>query len=152
METKLLKHKKTGVTIKAKDWEIVQENKLNIYPELEHISYYLPYGVTCEIKGHEVHFNPENLSYYGAEEIKLILKPLSDFYDINCPEMCKTNIDIPTQLELVDLSMGKKHFSRLQYFHLQEFLRHGIDVFGLIEQEKAHSIMDFLAIQKHLGK
>jgi|LakMenE18May11ns_1017448.scaffolds.fasta_scaffold9958289_12 hypothetical protein len=152
METILLKHKKTGVTIKAKDWEIVQENKPNTYPELEFISQYLSCGITCEVKENEIHFNPENLSYYGAKEIKLILKPLSDFYDINCPEMVKTDMDIPTQLELVDLCIGKTHYQNLQYFHLQEFLRYGIDVFGLIEQEKAHSIMDFLAIQKHLGK
>lgn len=65
------------------------------------------------------------------------LKPLSDFYDINCPEICKTDLDIRTQLILVDLCVGKLHYSAIEYSDLKEFLRLHIDIFGLIDKDLA---------------
>lgn len=111
--------------------------------ELKFITPYLPYGVTCEVLGNEIPFDVQDLNYYGVEKIKLILKPLSDYYDINCPEICKTDLDIPTQLVLVDLSIGRIHYSGLQVSDYEEFLRLHIDIFRLIEKDQAHSINDF---------
>ena len=71
-----------------------------------------------------------------------ILRPLSDFYDINAPAFIDTNFDIPTQLVLVDLCSKKQHYSSIRYSDMQEFLREHIDVFNLIEQDLAVSIHD----------
>jgi hypothetical protein len=73
-----------------------------------------------------------------------ILRPLSDFYDINAPAFIDTNFDIPTQLVLVDLCSKKQHYSGIRYSDMQEFLREHIDVFNLIEQDLAVSIHDVL--------
>jgi len=78
----------------------------------------------------------------SPDKFKLILRPIDDFYDINCPELCKTNFDILTQLELVDLCLGKQHYSGLKYSDMKEFLRYHIDVFGLIDKGFAISIHD----------
>ena len=78
----------------------------------------------------------------SPDKFKLILRPIDDFYDINCPELCKTDFDIPTQLELVDLCLGKQHYTGLKYSDMKEFLRYHIDIFGLIEKGFAVSIHD----------
>ena len=71
-----------------------------------------------------------------------ILRPLSDFYDINAPAFSDTNFDISTQLVLVDLCSKKQHYSGIRYSDMQEFLKYHIDVFNLIEQDLAISIHD----------
>jgi hypothetical protein len=71
-----------------------------------------------------------------------ILRPLSDFYDINAPAFINTNFDLTTQLVLVDLCSKKQHYSGIRYSDMQEFLREHIDIFNLIEQDLAVSIND----------
>ena len=71
-----------------------------------------------------------------------ILRPLSDFYDINAPAFIDTNFDIATQLTLVDLCLKTQHYLGISYFEMKEFLREHIDVFNLIEQDLAVSIHD----------
>jgi hypothetical protein len=78
----------------------------------------------------------------SPDKFKLILRPIDDFYDINCPEICKTGFDITTQLELVDLCLRKQHYSGLRYSDMKEFLRYHIDIFGLIDKGVAISIHD----------
>lgn len=73
---------------------------------------------------------------------KPILRPISDFYDINAPAFIDTNFDITTQLTLVDLCSKKQHYSGISYFEMQEFLREHIDIFNLIEQDLAVSVHD----------
>ena len=83
-----------------------------------------------------------NYAYGDVSDLKPILIPLSDFYDINAPAFIDTNFDIPTQLVLVDLCSKKQHYSGIKYSDMQEFLRENIDVFNLIEQNLAISIHD----------
>lgn len=79
---------------------------------------------------------------YDVEDVIPILRPLSDFYDINAPAFIDTNFDISTQLVLVDLCSKKQHYSGIRYSDMQEFLREHIDVFNLIEQDLAVSVHD----------
>lgn len=72
-------------------------------------------------------------------DITPYLKPLSDFYDINCPAICETDLDISNQLILVDLCIGKIHYSNLQHSVMREFLRLHIDIFRLTEKGSAIS-------------
>ena len=83
-----------------------------------------------------------NYAYGDVSDIKPILTPLSDFYDINAPSFIDTNFDIPTQLVLVDLCFKKQHYSGIKYSDMQEFLKYNIDVFNLIEQDLAVSVHD----------
>ncbi|NRS90884.1 hypothetical protein HNQ02_003831 [Flavobacterium sp. 7E] len=83
-----------------------------------------------------------NYAYGDVSDIKPILRPLSDFYDINAPAFIDTNFDITTQLVLVDLCSKKQHYYGVRYSDIQEFLREHIDVFNLIEQYLAVSIHD----------
>lgn len=83
-----------------------------------------------------------NYAYGDVSDIKPILKPLSDFYDINAPAFIDANFDLSTQLVLVDLCSKKQHYSSTKYSDMQEFLTHHIDVFNLIEQDLAISIHD----------
>lgn len=76
------------------------------------------------------------------DKFKLILVPLDDFYDINCKAVCELAIDLTTQMTLVDLCLGKIHYTGLRYSAMKELLSYHIDVFGLIKKGFAISIRD----------
>lgn len=78
----------------------------------------------------------------SPDKFKLILVPLDDFYDINCKSICESGFDLTTQMTLVDLCLGKIHYTCLRYSDMKEFLRSHIDIFGLIEKGFAVSIHD----------
>jgi hypothetical protein len=78
----------------------------------------------------------------SPDKFKLILVPLDDFYDINCKAVCELGYDLTTQMTLVDLCLGKIHYTGLQYSDMKEFLRSHIDIFGLIEKGYAVSRHD----------
>jgi hypothetical protein len=93
----------------------------------------------------ETYFIKETRNHYAygdISDLRAILKPLSDFYDINAPAFIDTNFDISTQLVLVDLCLKKQHYSGIKYSDMQEFLKYHIDVFNLIEEDLAISIHD----------
>ena len=128
--------------------------------EVKHLAPYLPYSLKCQIK------NPDNKTVYtdtlqaiynnaiqaectffnivesqqGFEFVKPILRPLHDFHDINCKAVCELGLDLTTQMTLVDLCLGKIHYTGLRHSDTQEFLRHHIDIFGLIEKGLAIDI------------
>lgn len=121
---------------------------------------YLPFKLKCQIKnGKQIKIDVIQAIYnnevkaectffniveaqQGFEFVKPILRPLSDFYDINAPAFVDTNFDIRTQLVLADLCSKKQHYSGVRYADMQEFLREHIDVFNLIEEDLAISIHD----------
>ena len=83
-----------------------------------------------------------NYAYGDISDLRAILRPLSDFYDINAPAFIDLNFDVSTQLVLVDLCTKKQHYSVIKYSDMQEFLKYNIDVFNLIEQDLAVSVDD----------
>jgi hypothetical protein len=129
---------------------------------LEHLAPYLPYGLKMIFEGKKgrivevtglrvagINEKTSKLIYFSSisetlsiRYFKPILRPLSDFYDINAPAFIDTNFDISTQLVLVDLCSKKQHYSGVRYSDMQEFLREHIDFFNLIEQDLAVSIHD----------
>jgi hypothetical protein len=78
----------------------------------------------------------------SPDKFKLILVPLDDFYDINCKAVCELGFDLTTQMTLVDLCLGKIHYTGLKYSDMKEFLRSHIDIFRLIEKGYAVSRHD----------
>jgi len=78
----------------------------------------------------------------SPDKFKLILVPLDEFYDINCKAVCELGLDLTTQMTLVDLCLGKIHYTGLRYSDMKEFLRSHIDIFGLIEKGYAVSLHD----------
>jgi hypothetical protein len=123
--------------------------------EAKHILPYLAHGVEVEFfdgfenqkgKIHQINLDSETClvntgigcyTLFHLRDIKPILKPLSDFYDINCPALIDTNFDLPTQLTLVDLCSKKQHYSGVSYSDMQEFFSEHIDVFDLITNNLA---------------
>ncbi len=83
-----------------------------------------------------------NYAYGDISDLRAILIPLSDFYDINAPAFIGVNFDLSTQLILVDLCLGTKNYTSVQYSDMLQFLRHHIDVFKLIDENLAVSIHD----------
>lgn len=124
--------------------------------ELKHLAPYLPYKL--KVKSIDIFENDPTFTMTikeggrrnatidwilrEHENFKPILRPISDFYDINAPAFIDTNFDVSTQLVLVELCSKKQHYSGLTYSDMQEFLREHIDVFNIIEKGLAVSIHD----------
>lgn len=83
-----------------------------------------------------------NYAYGDISDLRAILRPLSDFYDINAPAFIDLNFDVSTQLVLVDLCTSNKNYTSVKYSDILQFLRHHIDVFRLIDEDLAISIHD----------
>ena len=106
--------------------------------ELKHLAPYLPYGLKIRyIERNETHiFDTSNLKAVCSEQIHLrpILRPLSDFTDINSESMNKLNTDLNIQMELNKLALKFKHYTSCSYSTMQLCFENHIDVFGLIEK------------------
>lgn len=120
--------------------------------ELKHILPYLDSGLKAidnqaepddniiEITGFSnTDGNIEVFDQHGNYDIKLsdikpILRPLSDYADINSKSMCELNADLHIQMELLDLSLKLKHYTSCSYTTMQLCFENHIDVFGLIEK------------------
>lgn len=123
-------------------------------PTLEYLSDYLPYSVRY-IECHKASFtnqpdikqnfimSTQNMSVLDGKKryrlvyAKLILKPLSDYLDINSPAMNELNCDISDQITLQELASKKTIYGHISYSSMQLYLKNHIDVFGLIEQDLA---------------
>lgn len=69
---------------------------------------------------------------FFLSEIKPILRPLSDYYDINSPAMNDLNLDISDQIWLVNLADGTYHVDDLPYRLACILAEEHIDFMGLI--------------------
>ena len=120
-------------------------NKLTI----EKLSAYLPYAVKIlrpdkrtilELKGlvgnllifQEEHKDYETLGYITHN--KPILRPLSDYIDINSDAMQELNCDISTQIQINELSTKYIGVGDLYYSTVELCLMNHIDIFGLVEK------------------
>lgn len=116
--------------------------------EIKHLAPYLPYGLECSIHS-ELFPNPiltgingifAYLNYHGAnlsfeiEKIKPILRPLSDYADINSDAMNSLNCDMSEQINLNEFAIGYICLGSLYQSTYDLCLKNHIDVFGLIDK------------------
>lgn len=123
--------------------------------ELKHLAPYLPYGlkcldhqlVQCELvtlhksSVCEVEYIMNVGSYeFEIDEIKPILRPLSDMTDINSERMGDLNIDLMDQMQISDFASKYISLEQLSYGNVKTLLMLHIDIFGLIEADLAIDI------------
>ena len=116
--------------------------------ELKHLAPYLPYGLKCSIHS-ELFPNPiltgingifAYLNYHGAnlsfeiEKIKPILRPLSDYADIDSDALCDINCDMSDQIQISEFASKRISLSAISVSAYNICLSNHIDVFGLIDQ------------------
>ena len=65
---------------------------------------------------------------------KPILRPLTDYQDVNSQAMNDLNIDIQDQVTLTYLATKEEHYTRVSYSVIEICLRNHIDIFGLIDK------------------
>jgi hypothetical protein len=116
--------------------------------ELKHLAPYLPYGLKVSNNTYpddvnlvtglrdETYFIERNSKYaYGdIENCKPILRPLSDYADINSDAMNSLNCDMSEQINLNEFAIGYICLGSLYQSTYELCLKNHIDVFGLIEK------------------
>lgn len=137
--------------------------------ELKHLACYLPYGlkimakIESQIENHPfehcdivnvnllsksltirhmvgIDKDVEYITYKNFEDIKPILRPLSDYKDVNEDAMVNLNIDISDQLIIADCANGYFNPQDLMYRVAEICFENHIDVFGLIDKGLAIDI------------
>ena len=116
--------------------------------ELKHFAPYLPYGLKVNYK-EGMHYGTDSIidaidimgvRISGIElwvlfqNIKPILRPLSDYNEINSIAFSELNCDMSDQIEINELATGQENLGSLCYKTVEVCLRNHIDVFGLIEK------------------
>jgi len=120
--------------------------------ELKHIAPYLPYGFRIFLGADEIKevigirdwigWGVIVKAKFGTVDVPLeaarpILKPLSDYKDINSFGMSNLNIDLETQMEICELANKKIVFNSMSYEAAQVCFENHIDIFGLIDNDLA---------------
>lgn len=101
--------------------------------ELKHLSCYLPYELRLTACSQPMNGRMcELLAKHTYSTIKPILRPLSDYYDINSPAMNDLNLDLGDQIWLVNLADGTYHVDKLPYRLACTLAEEHIDFMGLI--------------------
>lgn len=114
--------------------------------EIKHLAPYLPYklkalsidGFSVSILG--VDFTTNRILNINGDrtftiaEIKPLLRPLSDYADINSDAMNSLNCDMSEQINLNEFAIGYICLGSLYQSTYDLCLKNHIDVFGLINQ------------------
>jgi len=109
---------------------------------LEHLAPYLPYGLKLKIsvmnglgainRNFELDCGHDFNLHLSQGNIKPILKPLSDFEDINSPAMNDLNTDITIMIEICELANKHRNVSSCGFETVLEMARAHIDFRNLI--------------------
>jgi len=97
---------------------------------------YTIYGVASDV----VFYDRLAISSIYIGRIKPILRPLSEYKDINSKSMNNLDTDLQIQVEIWDLANKKIAFQSLSYGTAMECFANHIDIFGLIEKGLAINI------------
>ena len=116
--------------------------------EIKHLAPYLPYGLKIEhptmMSGDRKISEMRNLGqtsieishriYVQISSCKPLLRPLSDYADINSDAMNSLNCDMSEQINLNEFAIGYICLGSLYQSTYDICLKNHIDVFGLIDQ------------------
>ena len=116
--------------------------------EIKHLAPYLPYGLRIEhptmMSGNRKISEMRNLGqtsieishriYVQISSCKPLLRPLSDYADINSNSMNSLNCDMSEQINLNEFAIGYICLGSLYQSTYDLCLKNHIDVFGLINQ------------------
>ena len=119
--------------------------------EIKHLAPYLPHGLRIEhptmMSGGRKISEMRNLGqtsieishriYVQISSCKPLLRPLSDYADINSDAMNSLNCDMSEQINLNEFAIGYICLGSLYQSTYDLCLKNHIDVFGLIDQDLA---------------
>ena len=117
--------------------------------ELKHLAPYLPYGLKVFLGNTERDLTAVSIDskfifvtqWAGSREkqmtdienVKPILKSLSECTDINSPFLNSINADLPIQMQICDLANKRIGYWNCSYQAINTMCEHHIDIFGLID-------------------
>jgi len=117
--------------------------------ELKHLAPYLPYSVKVFLGNTERDLTAVSIDskfifvtqWTGSREkqmvyienVKPILKSLSECTDINSPFLNSINADLPIQMQICDLANKRIGYWNCCYEAINTMCEHHIDIFGLID-------------------
>ena len=126
-----------------------------------HICSYLPHEVYCYIMGHNDELNNpmqerilgifdnneitvtlsdnDSDSYY-IEDIKLILRPLSDLVSPKFASLGNEMNGVYSRQKVIDIINGVQDISVVSFYYIQLLLQNHFDIFGLIKNNLAIDI------------
>jgi len=80
--------------------------------------------------------------YFGIsiDQIKPILRPLSDYTDITSKSMSDLDCDLTDQMDIQEFALKKMSLSSLLYSSFDVLTRNHVDIFGLIPEGLAIDI------------
>lgn len=116
---------------------------------LEHLAPYLPYetpimplyrSMSMGLGYNEITLSFDVMHYFQIEDINPILRPLSEYKDINSKSMNNLDTDLQIQVEIWDLANKKIAFQSISYGTAMECFANHIDIFGLIDKGLAIDI------------
>lgn len=129
---------------------------------VEHLAPYLPYGLKVEILNYKCDYVGIRYSkmtsvvldqgfdvaigYQGGHALKTfpdfkpILRPLSDYKDVNSKAMSDLNCDLSSQIQISDFANKKIGISDLSYTNACVLFQNHVDIFGLIDNDLAVDI------------
>lgn len=120
--------------------------------EIKHLAPYLPYGLKAKFQAKNkktcrkyvigtisVMYSDCSICCYDTvnatpDNFKPILRPLSDYADINSDAMNSLNCDMSEQINLNEFAIGYICLGSLYQSTYDLCLKNHIDVFGLIDQ------------------
>ena len=120
--------------------------------EIKHLAPYLPYGLKAKFQSKNkktcrkyvigtisVMYSDCSICCYDTvnatpDNFKPILRPLSDYADINSDAMNSLNCDMSEQINLNEFAIGYICLGSLYQSTYDLCLKNHIDVFGLIDQ------------------
>lgn len=130
--------------------------------KIEELAPYLPYELGCEILNYQCDYVGIRYSkitamivdegfdlaiqYKGGFALKTypdyrpILRPLSDYKDLNSKAMVELNCDVMSQLQIADFANERIGLSGLSYTDACILFQNHVDVFGLIDRGLAVGI------------
>ena len=128
-----------------------------------HLQSYLPHNLVCLVNNHyatlsglytdgEVVFFDLVESQHGFQSIKPLLRPLSEYQDINSPAMQELNEDLGTLIHINELANRETLLSSIPYYVAQVCFENHIDVFNLINHDLALSITEERKKHERLDK
>jgi len=118
--------------------------------ELKHIAPYLPYGIKMYFEksgrielltGIQLSIHSDHYTFNFTDKwidpniwnYKLILRPLSDYDNINLFAVIDLNCDLTNQIELESYATNKIGLSDLSYLTVELCFQNHIDIFRLID-------------------
>lgn len=116
--------------------------------ELKHLAPYLPYGLKIEyptiMSGVRKISEMRNLGqtsieishriYVQISSCKPMLRPLSDYADIDSDAICNINCDMSDQIQISEFASKRISLSAVSVGAFEILVSNHVDVFGLIDQ------------------